>query len=99
MNKGTMKKWYSLEFGVIIIMLVGYVNYLSTKVLSYNIFQNNKWILPIEVVLGILIIMAGFWLEKKDRVSLKELLKDKTFKILFVICGVLFIGKIMFDFI
>lgn len=51
MNKGTMKKWYSLEFGVIIIMLFGYVNYLSTKVLSYNIFQNNKWILPIEVVL------------------------------------------------
>ena len=99
MNKGTMKKWYSLEFGGIIIMLFGYVNYLSTKVLSYNIFQNNKWILPIEVVLGILIIMTGFWLEKKDRVSLKELLKDKTFKILFIICVVLFSGKFILDFI
>lgn len=99
MNKEIMKKWYLLEFGVIIIMIVGYINYISTIALDYNILQNNKWILSIETILGILIIISGFWAERKDRISLKDLLKDKNFKILFVICIVLFIGKLIFDFI
>lgn len=99
MNKKIMKKWYLLEFGVIIVMMVGYVNHISTIAVDYNIFQNNKWILLIETVLGILIVITGFWLEKKDRISLKELLKDKNFKILFIISIVLFIGKFIFDFI
>ena len=99
MNKEIMKMWYLLEFGVIIIMMVGWINHISIIVGGHNILQNNKWILQIETTLGILIVIAGFWAERKDRISLKDLLKDKNFKILFVVCVVLFVGKFTFDFI
>lgn len=99
MNKEIMKKWYLLEFGLIIIMMVGWINHISIIATGYNILQNNKWILPIETILGILIAIAGFWAERKDRISLKDLLKDKNLKILFVVCVVLLVGRFIFDFI
>lgn len=99
MNKESMEKWYLLELGLIIIMMVGWINHISLIAIGYNILQNEKWILITETILGILIVITGFYLEKKDRTSIKELLKDKNFKVLFIICAVLLIGRLVFDFI